>query len=279
MRATDRFRTAHLVVSYNEENLPIFVVYISASMDTLKKEVLTYTPSNLLKHKACYGPKGNLEKIIEYGQDEPWSNTFIQAMLTPKQECYFSDQQSHFIFHPNGKLKQIDLFRVDGKMYGQILFLYDASGMIKEEIWNEIPSGSCVRHLVYETITPPKIRQVWEYDKNDSLVSHVALEMAPEDKLYKTELPKTGNILDETELILNEIYHSGSVSTIPEEIPKTVWDILVLNTDEVLEIEYLGQNEHGFIIRLKDDPAILIIPDNTVKTLTSKWGEEIFPKN
>ncbi len=279
MMATDRHQQSHLIVSYNEDNLPIFIVHVSASHDTLKREVLTHTSEHLLKQKICYDSEKTLVKIVQFGSDEPWSQAFRYTMEQASQKGYFSGQQTQFLFYPTGKLHRIDFYLIDGTSYGQILFIYESTGMIMEEVWKELPSHVVLRRFVYETVTPPKIRQVWEYNRQDSLVSHVALEMAPEDQLYHQDFPKSGNILDEAQIILDDLRDSRVVSLIPERIPQTVWDVMVLNTGEVLEIEYLGQNEHGFIIRMRNDESVLTIPSATIKTITSKWGENIFPGN
>jgi hypothetical protein len=52
--------------------------------------------------------------------------------------------------------------------------------------------------------------------------------MAPEDKLYTTIPPRTGNELDEVDIILKELISKRVITSMPAMIPKTEWDRLKL---------------------------------------------------
>ena len=279
MLATERSGKPHLIVSYNENKLPIFVVHISAFQDTLNREVLTYDSKSVLKKKALYNQDALLEKIIHYGEDELWSQAFRLTILQPRSKEYFLDQQTQYFLDKTGKTQYIIFTTIDGFSYGKIDFRYDHLGLIKEEIWRELPNNKTVRRFIYVTHAPSDVTQLWEFDRNDSLVSHIALQMAPADRLYGVSFPKTGNILDESDIILKELTARRVISTIPEIIPKLEWDLLMLRSGELFEIDYLGDNEHGFIVRMKDEKHILTIPKNTVESIKSKWGDVIFHAN
>jgi len=279
MMATERNNLPHLVVSFNEEKQPIFIVKVSATQDTLSREVLSYNAKNSLKQKAIYGRSGSLAKIIQYGNDEPWSSAFRNLKNLANLKIYYTDQQTLFSLNQSGRIQDIIFRLIDGTSYGQISFKYNSNGVLKEELWMELPGKYILRKFIYEIIESNRIRQVWEYNQMDSLVSHVALQMAPEDQLYNTNFPKTGNVLDEAEIILKELVSQRILTSVPIFIPKTEWDILILKTGEVQEVEFIRENEHGLALRLKNDPTVLTIPAETVKTLTSKWGEVIFSEN
>ena len=58
------------------------------------------------------------------------------------------------------------------------------------------------------------VTQIWEYGKNNELISEVALDMVPADQLYRTPPPRTGNILDEYDIIKKEIEDKRIISSI-----------------------------------------------------------------
>ena len=65
--------------------------------------------------------------------------------------------------------------------------------------------GEIIRKFKYKFDLMSNVTQIWEYGKNNELISEVALDMVPADQLYRTPPPRTGNILDEYDIIKKEI--------------------------------------------------------------------------
>ena len=120
--------------------------------------------------------------------------------------------------------------------------------------------------------------RIWEYGKNNELISEVALDMVPADQLYRTPPPRTGNILDEYDIIKKEIEDKRIISSSNPIIPHTNFDQLVLKTGQSLDIDFVGTNQNGIQFRLNDNGGLLTVPFSNVRSLTSRMGDVIYPE-
>ena len=167
---------------------------------------------------------------------------------------------------------------VDGLQYGKIELDYDYLNFLSEERWRELPSGKVIRQFNYKFDLLSDVTQIWEYGKNGELISEVALDMVPADQLYKTPPPRTGNILDEYDIIAKEIKEKRIITSKKPIIPYTENDQLVLKTGQALEVDYVGTNQNGIQFRLGDSEGLLTVPFDNVRSLTSRMGDVIYPE-
>ena len=149
---------------------------------------------------------------------------------------------------------------------------------MSEERWRELPSGNVIRKFNYKFDLLSDVTQIWEYGKNGELISEVALDMVPPDQLYRTPPPRTGNILDEYDIIAKEIKEKRIITRKDPIIPYTEKDQLLLKTGQALEIDYVGTSQNGIQFRLRDSDGLLTIPFDNVRSLTSRMGDVIYPE-
>ncbi|NOZ03881.1 MAG: hypothetical protein GXO92_04630 [FCB group bacterium] len=276
--ATERNGMEHIVVAYNEKKQPILKIWVTATGDTVRKEMLSYDPAGKLAGRYLLNKDGEFVKIVKYGQSEPWSKEYRAYAYAKNENLSFEGQQSIFTLAPGGEVRTIEFRTVDQTPYGQITLAYDYLGYPKEEIWRSLPGGKIIRRFVYDFDIMTQVKQIWEFGRNNELVSHVALEMAPEDELYKEPPPRTGNILDEVDIILEEIRARRVVAPIPAVIPKMEWDRLVLKNGEEYQIQFIAIDEQGVRFQMSNSDEILTIPLARVRTVTNKWGERVYPQ-
>ena len=117
----------------------------------------------------------------------------------------YSGQQTEFILNGTDVISEILFRTVNNHEYGTITLTYDHLGFLQEEVWRTLPNDDVIRKFVYDFDIMNDVQQIWEYSGGDYKVSHVALSMAPEDKLYLTPPPRTGNELVEADVILKEL--------------------------------------------------------------------------
>ena len=149
---------------------------------------------------------------------------------------------------------------------------------LSEERWRELPSGKIVRKFNYKFDLLSDVTQIWEYGKNGELISEVALDMVPADQLYRTPPPRTGNILDEYDIIAKEIEEKRIITSSNPIIARTENDQLILKSGQAFQIDYVGTNQNGIQFRLKDSDGLLTIPFDNVRSLTSRMGDVIYPE-
>ncbi len=276
--ATERKGLEHLVVAYNEKKQPILKIWVTATEDTAKKEMLSYDSEGKLSGRYLLNENGEVVKIIKYGQSEPWSREYRAYAFTKNENLSFEDQQSIFTLDPGGEVRTIEFRTVNQTPYGLITLAYDYLGYLKEEIWLSLPEGEVIRRFVYDFDIMTQVKQIWEFGRNNKLVSHVALQMAPEDELYKEPPPRTGNILDEVDVILEEIRAGRVIAPIPAIIPEMEWDRLVLKNGEEYQVEFISIEEGGIRFKMNNSDEILTIPLDRVRSVTNKWGERVYPQ-
>ncbi len=278
MMSTDRRGLQHLAVSYDEKNRPVKIERYAPNGSLKKREMLKYNQDDKLVERGEYDDKGNYQRLIVIGKEEPWSKEFRQWQYPVMEPIVFDDQRTYFTMDDGNHVSSILFETIDGQKYGQIELDYDYLGSLSEERWRDLPSGRMVRRFKYQFDVLAEIVQIWEYGHDGGLVSHMALAKAPADELYRIPPPRTGNQLDEVDIITKEIRQKRSIIPYGGVIPKTIWDELILKNGDRLMIDFINMNENGIRFRLKGEGEFLTIPITRVKTLTSRLGDVIYPE-
>jgi hypothetical protein len=208
--------------------------------------------------------------------EEPWSEEFRKE--TPKQiQGYYEGQASKFILNESDQIESIHFTDVRGDHYGKIDFIYDHLGLLNGELWISLPTEKTIRRFAYSIDMLTNRKEIWEFDHRGQEVSHVALVKPPADQLYKTPPPRYGNRLDEISIILEEIREKDLTVPFDVFIPKTDYDLMVLTNGDSLLIHVveLGKQRVTFIII--GEKGELTMPKYRVQSITTKYGEQIFP--
>ena len=278
MKASNRRGYDHIAAYFNDRSLPVKVEYYLSNGSLNKREVMEYNKEKELIRKGEVNSKGQYIKLVVYSNNEPWSQEYQKSNYSKKERINFTDQRSTFLIPRGEHVTQIIFETVDGLQYGKIELDYDYLNFLSEERWRELPSGKVIRQFNYKFDLLSDVTQIWEYGKNGELISEVALDMVPADQLYRTPPPRTGNILDEYDIIAKEIKEKRIITSKNPIIPHTENDQLVLKTGQALEIDYVGTNQNGIQFRLNDSDGLLTIPFDNVRSLTSRMGDVIYPE-
>ena len=278
MKASNRRGYDHIAAYFNDRNLPVKVEYYLSNGSLNKREVMEYNKEKELIRKGEVNSKGQYIKLVVYSNNEPWSQEYQKSNYSKKERINFTDQRSTFLIPRGEHVTQIIFETVDGLQYGKIELEYDYLNFLSEERWRELPSGKVIRQFNYKFDLLSDVTQIWEYGKNGELISEIALDMVPADQLYRTPPPRTGNILDEYDIIAKEIKEKRIITSKNPIIPHTENDQLVLKTGQALEIDYVGTNQNGIQFRLNDSDGLLTIPFDNVRSLTSRMGDVIYPE-
>ena len=278
MKASNRRGYDHIAAYFNDRNLPVKVEYYLSNGSLNKREVMEYNKEKELIRKGEVNSKGQYIKLVVYSNNEPWSQEYQKSNYSKKERINFTDQRSTFLIPRGEHVTQIIFETVDGLQYGKIELEYDYLNFLSEERWRELPSGKVIRQFNYKFDLLSDVTQIWEYGKNGELISEVALDMVPADQLYRTPPPRTGNILDEYDIIAKEIKEKRIITSKNPIIPHTENDQLVLKTGQALEVDYVGTNQNGIQFRLNDSDGLLTIPFDNVRSLTSRMGDVIYPE-
>jgi hypothetical protein len=222
--------------------------------------------------------KGKFLELVVYSNDEPWSVEFQKSNSIEKESVNLVDQRSTFIIPRGEEVTQIIFETIDGLKYGKIELDYDYLNFLSEERWRKLPSGEIIRKFNYKFDLMSNVTQIWEYGRDNKLVSEVALDMVPADQLYRTPPPRTGNILDEYDIIQKEIKEKRIITSNNPIIPHSVFDQLVLKSGQSLEVDFVGTNQNGIQFRLSNNDGLLTVPFNNVRSLTSRMGDVIYPE-
>ena len=278
MKATNRRGYDHLTAYFNDRNLPIKLEYYISNGSLKKREIMEYNSDKVLIQKGEVNSKGEFLKLVVYSNNEPWSIEFQKSNYIDKEEINFVDQRSTFIIPRGKQITQIIFETIDGMKYGKIELEYDYLSYLSEERWRALPSGEIIRRFNYKFDLMSNVTQIWEFGKNNELISEVALEMVPADQLYRTPPPRTGNVLDEYDIIRKEIKEKRIISPNTSFIPSTKFDQLVLKSGQSFEVDFIGANTNGIQFRLLDNNGLLTIPFDNVRSLTSRMGDVIYPE-
>ncbi len=278
MKSTSRRGFDHLTAYFNDYNLPVKLEYYMSNGSLTKREIMEYNDDKVLVRKGEVNSEGKFLKLVVFSNDEPWSIEFQKSNFIKDEYINFTDQRSTFIIPRGEQVTQIIFETIDGKKYGKIELDYDYLNFLSEERWRALPSGEIIRKFKYKFDLMSNVTQIWEYGKNNELISEVALDMVPADQLYRTPPPRTGNILDEYDIIKKEIEGKRNISSSNPIIPHTNFDQLVLKTGQLLDIDFVGTNQNGIQFRLNDNDGLLTVPFNNVRSLTSRMGDVIYPE-
>ncbi len=278
MKSTSRRGFDHLTAYFNDYNLPVKLEHYMSNGSLTKREIMEYNDDKVLVRKGEVNSEGKFLKLIVFSNDEPWSIEFQKSNFIKDEYINFNDQRSTFIIPRGEQVTQIIFETIDGKKYGKIELDYDYLNFLSEERWRALPSGKIIRKFKYKFDLMSNVTQIWEYGKNNELISEVALDMVPADQLYRTPPPRTGNILDEYDIIKKEIEDKRIISSNNPIIPHTNFDQLVLKTGQSLDIDFVGTNQNGIQFRLNDNDGLLTVPFSNVRSLTSRMGDVIYPE-
>ena len=278
MKSTSRRGFDHLTAYFNDYNLPVKLEHYMSNGSLTKREIMEYNDDKVLVRKGEVNSEGKFLKLIVFSNDEPWSIEFQKSNFIKDEYINFNDQRSTFIIPRGEQVTQIIFETIDGKKYGKIELDYDYLNFLSEERWRVLPSGKIIRKFKYKFDLMSNVTQIWEYGKDNELISEVALDMVPADQLYRTPPPRTGNILDEYDIIKKEIEDKRIISSNNPIIPHTNFDQLVLKTGQSLDIDFVGTNQNGIQFRLNDNDGLLTVPFSNVRSLTSRMGDVIYPE-
>ena len=284
MMSTSRRGVAHLTVSYNEKDLPIKIERITAKGNIEKREMLKYDETGKLIERGEYTDKWKYLNLTVIGDNEPWSQEFRAWRFARNEPLTFTDQRTYFTIQDGIQISKIVFETVDGQKYGQVELDYDYLGSLKEERWRDLPSARIIRRFKYkfdlltEFIQSHAVVQIWEFGHDDALISHVAIDQAPSDQLYKTPPPRSHNTLDEVDIIAREIKESRIIVPHGAFIPRTTWDELIMVTGDRLMVDFVNMTDNGIKFRMENERDILTVPFHRVRSLTSRMGDVIYPK-
>jgi len=278
IKSTSRRGFDHLTAYFNDYNLPVKLEHYMSNGSLTKREIMEYNDDKVLVRKGEVNSEGKFLKLVVFSNDEPWSIEFQKSNFIKDEYINFNDQRSTFIIPRGEQVTQIIFETIDGKKYGKIELDYDYLNFLSEERWRALPSGKIIRKFKYKFDLMSNVTQIWEYGKDNELISEVALDMVPADQLYRTPPPRTGNILDEYDIIKKEIEDKRIISSNNPIIPHTNFDQLVLKTGQSLDIDFVGTNQNGIQFRLNDNDGLLTVPFSNVRSLTSRMGDVIYPE-
>jgi len=277
MLASERNTVKHIRVSYNEAKQPILKEWINTQGQPDKREIFSYDKEGKLLSRAILKKNNKPDKVITYGDSEPWGIEFRKYFYNDNVNIPYVDQRSEFQMSAENQIEQINFFTVDNRHYGSIAFAYDRLGFVTNEIWIKEPENQIVRRFNYQYDIIAQVKQIWEYDRTGNLISHQALKQAPADELYKKPPPRTGNALSEAGLIIEELRYSRMLAPNPAFIPVTLWDQLVTNNKDRFDIDFISVNENNVEFREPNGQDILSISLDRVASVVSRFGEIIYP--
>jgi len=277
MLASERSAVKHIRVSYNEAKQPIFKEWINTQGQPDKREIFSYDKEGKLLSRAILKKNNKPDKVITYGDSEPWGIEFRKYFYNDNVNILYVAQRSEFQMSAGNQLEQINFFTVDNSHYGSISFAYDRLGFVTNEIWIKEPENKIVRRFKYQYDIMAQVKQIWEYDRTGNLISHQALQQAPADELYKNPPPRTGNLLSEAGLIIEELRSSRMLAPNPAFIPVTLWDQLVTTNEDRLDIDFISVNDKNVKFKEPNGQDILSISLDRVASVVSRFGEIIYP--
>ena len=273
--ATQRFDQSHMQVFYNDQKIPQIKEWLDGKGETIKWEVLDYKEKRLIR-RYFLNIDQKPDSLIQFGQDEPWSQEFRKSYDKSNRQ-YYEGQESKFILNESNQIDLIQFTNVQGKLYGEIDFIYNHLGLLIGEVWRELPSQKIVRRFAYSIDMLTMKKEIWEYDKNGQEVSYVVLIQPPADELYKTLPPRFGNRLDEISVLLEDIRSRDIKIPFDVFIPKTDYDLMILTNNDSLMVEIIELGQQKVTFKIIGESDQLTMPKIRVKSITSKYGERIFP--
>ncbi|MBT4145145.1 MAG: hypothetical protein HOC46_03275 [Candidatus Marinimicrobia bacterium] len=277
MMATERRSGDYVQVSFNEKNEAVLFEAINAQGQITSREALEYAKGKLIR-KGQINNHNQYTKMIDYRDNELWRKEFIDWWIVGNETLSLGGDQTRFTI-PNGdEVHQIQFESIDGKKYGQIELDYDYLGNLSEERWQNLLNGEIIRRFQYRFDVMANVNQIWEYGRNGELISHMSLEMAPADQLYKMPPPRTGNSLSEAEIIMKEIQMKRTMLPYSAIIPRTEFDELLFKSGQRMSVDFISIGENEIKLKLSGTQEFLHIPKGRVESLTSRNGMVIYPE-
>ena len=268
----------YLKVIYNDKNDPVSLLRIDSGGKIWEKNIFSYTAEGELESKLILDSKDAPRIHMVYSEDEPWSAAYRDYSFPGNLNQSFYGQTTTFRFSEDGTLNTIEFTNVNDQPYGQITFTYDYLGFVREEIWRSLPSARLIRRFIYDIDLQKQAKKLWEYGRDGREISYVELEMAPEDKLYPNPFPRTGNTLDEVDIVLNEIIRTGIMPPFPAKIPHMESDQIYLRNGDIMDIEIIQVTATDITFKLKQDESQYVMPLFRVREIKNRWGEILYPK-
>ena len=277
MMATERRSGDYVQVSFNEKNEAVLFEAINAQGQITSREALEYAKGKLIR-KGQINNHNQYTKMIDYRDNELWRKEFIDWWIVGNETLSLGGDQTRFTI-PNGdEVHQIQFESIDGKKYGQIELDYDYLGNLSEERWQNLLNGEIIRRFQYRFDVMANVNQIWEYGRKGELISHMSLEMAPADQLYKMPPPRTGNSLSEAEIIMKEIQMKRTMLPYSAIIPRTEFDELLFKSGQRMSVDFISIGENEIKLKLSGTQEFLHIPKGRVESLTSRNGMVIYPE-
>ena len=95
--ATQRFAQSHMQVFYNDQKIPQIKEWLDDKGETIKWEVLDYKEKRLIR-RYFLNIDQKPDSLIQFGQDEPWSQEFRKSYDKSNRQ-YYEGQESKFILN------------------------------------------------------------------------------------------------------------------------------------------------------------------------------------
>ncbi len=277
MLATDRGEEDHIQVSYNEKKQAIIKEWMNQYGQATKREIFSYDNEGKLHIRAILKKENKPDKIITYGGNEPWGLEFRKYLYDENTKMSYDSQRSQFQMSSTNQLEKIEFYTVDNQFYGSISFTYDRLGFVNNEVWIKEPENHIIRRFKYQYDIMAEVKQIWEYNKSGNLISNQTLKHAPADELYKTPPPRTGNMLSEAGLIIEELRTKRMIDLNPAFIPVTLWDQLITKNGNRIDIDFISVDKNLLKFKEPNGKEILSISAERVKSVVSRFGEIIYP--
>jgi len=277
MLASERIGENHIQVSYNEKKQAIIKEWMNQYGQSSKRELFSYDNKGRLHTRAILKNDDKPDKIITYGGNEPWGSEFRKYLYDKNTKMSYDNQRSEFQMSSTNQLEKIEFYTIDNQFYGSISFTYDRLGFVNNEVWIKEPENHIIRRFKYQYDIMAEIKQIWEYNKSGNLTSNQTLKHAPADELYKKPPPRTGNVLSEAGLIIEELRTKRMVDLNPAFIPVTLWDQLITNNGNRVDIDFLSVDNNLLKFKEPDGKEILSISTDRVESVVSRFGEIIYP--
>ena len=277
MLATDRRGEDHIQVSYNEKKQAIIKEWMNQYGQATKREIFSYDNEGKLHIRAILKKENKPDKIITYGGNEPWGLEFRKYLYDENTKMSYDSQRSQFQMSSTNQLEKIEFYTVDNQFYGSISFTYDRLGFVNNEVWIKEPENHIIRRFKYQYDIMAEVKQIWEYNKSGNLISNQTLKHAPADELYKTPPPRTGNMLSEAGLIIEELRTKRMIDLNPAFIPVTLWDQLITKNGNRVDIDFISVDKNLLKFKEPNGKEILSISSDRVKSVVSRFGEIIYP--
>ena len=277
MLANDRRGEDHIQVSYNEKKQAIIKEWMNQYGQATKREIFSYDNEGRLHSRAILKKENKPDKIITYGGNEPWGLEFRKYLYDENTKMSYDSQRSQFQMSSTNQLEKIEFYTVDNQFYGSISFTYDRLGFVNNEVWIKEPENHIIRRFKYQYDIMAEVKQIWEYNKSGNLISNQTLKHAPADELYKTPPPRTGNMLSEAGLIIEELRTKRMIDLNPAFIPVTLWDQLNTKNGNRVDIDFISVDNNLLKFKEPNGKEILSISVDRVKSVVSRFGEIIYP--